>query len=81
MITVHATKIHAHVFKLDKIKIRQECIEIMQDIGTHTCQVERSFNNPNPEEPFDGPICRVVMTSGRVLFINATSEELEGRSA
>ncbi len=80
MITVHATKIHAHIFKLDKIKIRQESIEIMQDLGTYTCQVERSFNNPDPGKPFDGPICRIVMTSGRVLYVNATSEELEARS-
>ncbi len=73
MITVEATRIQNLPYSLGKIKIRQESIEIMQDLGVCPCEAKGDL--------FDGPICRVVMTSGRVLFINATSEELEARSA
>jgi len=79
MITVHAGRIEGPPYRLTKIKIRKESMEIMQDLGSYPC--EREDFGSSDERKFDGPICRVVMTSGRVLFINATSEELEGRSA
>jgi len=72
MITVHATRLQADPFRLEQIKIRKESIEIMQDLGSCSCATG--------SEPFDGPICRVIMTSGRVLYINATSAELEAQS-
>jgi len=73
MITVEADRIQGSPYNLTKLKIRKENMEIMQDLGSYPCL--------SGDESFDGPICRVVMTSGRVLFINATSEELEARSA
>ena len=79
MITVQATRNQTEPFRLEKLKIRKESMEIMQDLGSHTCRIYE--DRLGLQDPFDGPICRVVMTSGRVLFINATCEELEARSA
>ncbi len=79
MITVHATRVLTDPCLLEKIKIRKESMEIMQDLGVRSCKAENASYTGDPV--FAGPICRVVMTSGRVLFINATSEELEARSA
>ena len=73
MITVQATRVLTNPCVLNKLKIRAENMEIMQDLGIRRCKADGGM--------FDGPICRVVMTSGRVLFINATSAELEARSA
>ena len=81
MITVHATRIQNIPYPLEKIKIRKESMEIMQDLGTYACKASTTDFHVAKGTIFDGPICRVVMTSGRVLYINATSEELEARSA
>ena len=73
MITVHASKIEGAPYYLTEIKIQKTNIEIMEDLGTYPCESDG--------RKYDGPICAVGMISGRVLFINATSEELEARSA
>lgn len=76
MITVQATSLTGMPFHLYEMKINPNNIESMENLGDRTCQVER-----NIDSEFTGPICKVIMTSGQKLYINATSEELEARSA
>ena len=73
MITVQATGVLTIVFQLEEMKIRKDSMESIKFLGTKQCRANGAM--------FDGPICYVVMTSGRDLYINATSEELEARSA
>ena len=81
MITVQAARIEGVPYRLTKLKIRAENMEIIQDLGLHSCRSSGASFEIGADTLFNGPICRVVMTSGEVLFINATSEELEARSA
>jgi hypothetical protein len=73
MITVWAARVEARPLILLKFYIRKESMEIVQELGVHSCKKQGTL--------FEGPICRVEMTSGSVLLINATVQELEARSA
>ncbi len=78
MITVWATECLEGpdtVLHLRQYRIKRGNMEIMDDIGTFT------YTGEDPVWYKEGPICAVRMTSGLTLFINATSEELEARSA
>ena len=73
MITVNASNHLGNTVQLREIKIRQSAIEVVEFLGSYPCYAKGAM--------FNGPICRVTMISGGVHYINATTDELEKRSA